>query len=122
MVVTFRACLPLSLLPAAVQQVRPFGVFVKLDGYRKYGLVHFSQVGGLPGCVAARCRPCPHAWPACRPHMCDSPPRGPVCSIRRCPQISDHLSFSREDPDDVKVKEIGDILSIGDPGRDGGGF
>ncbi|EFN56958.1 hypothetical protein CHLNCDRAFT_143529 [Chlorella variabilis] len=59
-------------LAYSVQQVRPFGVFVKLDGYRKYGLVHFSQ-------------------------------------------ISDHLSFSREDPDDVKVKEIGDILSIGDP-------
>lgn len=33
---------------AAVQQVRPFGVFVKLDGYRKYGLVHFSQVGSHP--------------------------------------------------------------------------
>jgi hypothetical protein len=42
-------CLPPPLLPccpsAAVQSVRPFGVFVKMDGYHKYGLVHFSQVG-----------------------------------------------------------------------------
>ncbi|KAL4425307.1 hypothetical protein ABPG75_009323 [Micractinium tetrahymenae] len=61
-----------SIHHGAVQQVRPFGVFVKLDGYRKYGLVHFSQ-------------------------------------------ISDHLSFAREDPDDAKVREIGEILSVGDP-------
>ena len=31
-------------------------------------------------------------------------------------QISDHLSFSRDDPDEVKVTEIGEILSVGDPG------
>ena len=30
---------------ATVQQLRPFGAFVKLEGYRKYGLVHVSQVG-----------------------------------------------------------------------------
>ncbi|PRW33884.1 S1 RNA binding domain-containing isoform B [Chlorella sorokiniana] len=61
-----------SIHRAAVQSVRPFGVFVKIDGYRKYGLVHFSQ-------------------------------------------ISDHVSFSRDDPDEMKVKEIGEILSVGDP-------
>ena len=32
-------------------------------------------------------------------------------------QISDHVSFSRDDPDEVKVKEIGEILSVGDPGE-----
>lgn len=31
-------------------------------------------------------------------------------------QISDHLSFAREDSDETKVKEIGEILSVGDPG------
>ncbi|KAL4418798.1 hypothetical protein ABPG77_010207 [Micractinium sp. CCAP 211/92] len=61
-----------SIHRGAVQQVRPFGVFVKLDGFRKYGLVHFSQ-------------------------------------------ISDHLSFAREDSDEIKVREIGEILSVGDP-------
>lgn len=43
-------CTDLSFAPyltiAAVQSVRPFGVFVKIDGYRKYGLVHFSQASG----------------------------------------------------------------------------
>lgn len=34
-----------SVQPGAVQSVRPFGVFVKMDGFRKYGLVHVSQVG-----------------------------------------------------------------------------
>ncbi|GAB4812977.1 hypothetical protein N2152v2_000023 [Parachlorella kessleri] len=29
---------------AAVQQLRPFGAFVKLEGYRRYGLVHVSQI------------------------------------------------------------------------------
>lgn len=51
------ACLP---RPAAVQQVRPFGVFVKLDGYRKYGLVHFSQVrpqGAGPRVPNCKARP-----------------------------------------------------------------
>jgi hypothetical protein len=38
--------------------------------------------------------------------------------LNPAPQISDHLSFSREDPDDVKVKEIGEILSVGDRGED----
>ncbi|PSC76425.1 S1 RNA binding domain-containing [Micractinium conductrix] len=61
-----------SIHRAAVQQVRPFGVFVKIDGYRKFGLVHFSQ-------------------------------------------ISEHIHFAKEDSDEVKMKEIGEILSIGDP-------
>jgi hypothetical protein len=46
--------------------------------------------------------------------------RPPLASALRAAaaaaQISDHLSFSREDPDDVKVKEISEILSVGDPG------
>ena len=33
-----------SIHTAAIQSVRPFGVFVQLEGYRKYGLVHFSQI------------------------------------------------------------------------------
>lgn len=42
------ACpLPPFHLCAAVQSVRPFGVFVKIDGFRKYGLVHFSQASVL---------------------------------------------------------------------------
>lgn len=29
---------------AVVQSIRPFGAFVQMDGYRKYGLVHFTQI------------------------------------------------------------------------------
>jgi predicted RNA-binding protein with RPS1 domain len=33
-----------SIHQGTVQSVRPFGVFVELDGFRKYALVHFSQL------------------------------------------------------------------------------
>eukprot|EP00887_Chlorella_sp_A99_P003531 scaffold7.g3531.t1 len=33
-----------SVHRGVVQSVRPFGVFVRIDGFRKYGLVHFSQI------------------------------------------------------------------------------
>jgi len=33
-----------SIHEAIVQKVRPFGVFVEMKGYRKYGLVHISQI------------------------------------------------------------------------------
>jgi predicted RNA-binding protein with RPS1 domain len=33
-----------SIHQATVQKIRPFGVFVELKGYRKYGLVHISQI------------------------------------------------------------------------------
>lgn len=34
-----------SVLEAAVASVKPFGLFVRLKGYRANGLVHLSQVG-----------------------------------------------------------------------------
>jgi predicted RNA-binding protein with RPS1 domain len=33
-----------SIHRATVQTVRPFGAFVQMEGFRKYGLVHFSQI------------------------------------------------------------------------------
>ena len=33
-----------SVHSAVVHSAVPFGVFVQMDGYRKYGLVHFSQI------------------------------------------------------------------------------
>lgn len=34
-----------SILEAMVATVKPFGLFVRLKGYRANGLVHLSQVG-----------------------------------------------------------------------------
>lgn len=34
-----------SILAAMVDTVKPFGLFVRLKGYRANGLVHLSQVG-----------------------------------------------------------------------------
>lgn len=77
-----------SIHYAAVQSVRPFGVFVKLDGYRKFGLVHVSQVcgwwvgwggaGWVGGCVGGWGwgvfvkQEAPQVWPG-------AGPRGFVC-------------------------------------------
>jgi predicted RNA-binding protein with RPS1 domain len=32
------------VLPGTVKRIEPYGVFVAMDGYRKFGLVHSSQV------------------------------------------------------------------------------
>lgn len=60
-----------SILRASVASVQAYGVFVRLPGFRKNGLVHSSQV-------------------------------------------SDHLSFTRDDSDDVKVRELSEVVSVGD--------
>ena len=38
-----------SVLEASVASVKPYGIFVKLKGFRANGLVHLSQVRG-PSC------------------------------------------------------------------------
>lgn len=34
---------------AVVKRIEPYGVFVALEGFRKFGLVHSSQVGREEG-------------------------------------------------------------------------
>ncbi|KAL6779060.1 hypothetical protein ACKKBF_B18930 [Auxenochlorella protothecoides x Auxenochlorella symbiontica] len=60
-----------SVHRGTVQSIRPFGVFVQLEGFRKYALVHSSQ-------------------------------------------ISDHLFFGKEDTDEDKVREMGEVLAVGE--------
>ena len=60
-----------SIHKATVKRIEAYGVFVQLEGYRRQGLVHASQV-------------------------------------------SSYLSFSREDPDEVKKAELAGVVAIGD--------
>lgn len=152
-----------SVHRGTVQSIRPFGVFVQLEGFRKYALVHSSQVrrgaqgvgvglsghggrhGAEPGgeCSGAEadavlgagstksapqggaCRgkrrraplhPCfwraNLAGPAPLPLTSDQPP---VPAPRPAPpQISDHLFFGKEDTDEDKVREMGEVLAVGE--------
>ena len=78
---------PAPLCCAAVQQVRPFGVFVKIDGYRKFGLVHFSQASGMPfgnarlGHTSALLQHC------CTPEMMRSCLHGAAVSPGTCSRV-----------------------------------
>ena len=38
-----------SIHKGTVKQIKPFGALVKMDGYRKFGLVHVSQYVSLAG-------------------------------------------------------------------------
>ena len=46
-----------SVLEASVASVKPYGIFVKLKGYRANGLVHLSQVRGA--CLLSMHDACP---------------------------------------------------------------
>ncbi len=61
---------PGSIHRATVRNIRPFGVFVEMEGYRRHGLVHNSQ-------------------------------------------ISEEVSFSREDEDEAKVKAMEFFAPVG---------
>lgn len=56
---------------ATVKRIEAYGVFVQLDGFRKHGLVHSSQV-------------------------------------------SNYLSFTRDDSDEEKKAELAGIVAVGD--------
>jgi len=60
-----------SVHKATVKRIEAYGVFVQLDGFRKHGLVHSSQV-------------------------------------------SNYLSFTRDDTDEEKKAELAGIVAVGD--------
>lgn len=60
-----------SVLRATVKRIEAYGIFVQLEGFRRQGLVHSSQV-------------------------------------------SNYLSVSRDDPDEVKKAELAGVVSIGE--------
>lgn len=59
-----------SIHRGTVQNIRPFGLFVELQGYRRHGLVHNSQ-------------------------------------------ITEEMTFSRDDEDDAKVKAMDFFAPVG---------
>ena len=40
-----------SVVKATVHSIRPFGIFVQIEGYRNHGLVHLSQVSDHEVCI-----------------------------------------------------------------------
>ena len=92
-----------SVHRAVVQDIKPYGIFVSLPGFRRSGLVHSSQVRDVWGraCIPA---------PSC---MHDVSSRLPS-SIRPSVQVSEHLRFTKDDSDEEKVASLAGVVAVGD--------
>lgn len=103
-----------SVHDAVVERIQPYGVFVRLAGFRKFGLVHSRQVRLKLCCHGFKISlvPCP-CLQRCQVKLCGD---GELASSQLPTrlQVSDHLEFGKEDTDEEKISALSSILAIGE--------
>lgn len=126
-----------SIHRAAVKRIEAYGVFVALEGYRKHGLVHSSQVieaggGGARGAgyldlpsestdgdkkralgEVVTNQPTNRLTDQPTNRLTNQPTNQPI-NQPPAPQVSGYLDLSSESTDEDKKKALGEVVAIGD--------
>ncbi len=98
-----------TVVQASVASVKPYGIFVRLKGFRANGLVHLSQVGAITvHSVLGSCQ-------MTLLGLCCSCIQHHLGSLLVLLQISDHLEIGKDESDEDKINALSAVHSVGDP-------